>query len=250
MIPFTKLHGIGNDYIYINAIKHPVKNPKKIAIEMSNRHFGVGSDGLILILPSKKADFKMRMFNADGSEAEMCGNGVRCVAKYVHDHGIAVHCRSPQGRGRRPAGRGVGCVAPCLGKVHGRGVAAHQKDPAALVTGRELGVFGPASVAGLAATQDVAVAADWVLERGFALAGLDCGGCGKASCAELAQAIVAGQARPQECVAQVPAVRVRCGGRDLALGPFVERLVQATLRGLLSELKGYVPGQPVRIEME
>jgi molybdopterin-guanine dinucleotide biosynthesis protein B len=126
----------------------------------------------------------------------------------------------------------------------------HGEDPAALVTGRELGVFGPASVAGLAATQDVAVAADWVLERGFALAGLDCGGCGKASCAELAQAIVAGQARPQECVAQVPAVRVRCGGRDLALGPFVERLVQATLRGLLAELKGYVPGQPVRIEME
>lgn len=86
MIPFTKLHGIGNDYIYINAIKHPVKNPKKLAIAMSNRHFGVGSDGLILILPSQKADFRMRMFNADGSEAEMCGNGIRAFAKYVYDH--------------------------------------------------------------------------------------------------------------------------------------------------------------------
>ncbi|BDV00352.1 molybdopterin-guanine dinucleotide biosynthesis protein MobB [Thermodesulfomicrobium sp. WS] len=124
------------------------------------------------------------------------------------------------------------------------------EDPAALVTGRELGVFGPAPVAGLAATQDVAVVADWVLERGFVLAGLDCGGCGKASCAELAQAIVVGQAQPQDCVAQSSAVRVRCGDRDLALGPFVERLVRATVQGLLSELKGYVPGLPVRIEME
>ena len=88
MIPFTKLHGIGNDYIYINAIKHSVKNPKKLAIAMSNRNFGVGSDGLILILPSGKADFTMRMFNADGSEAEMCGNGIRGFAKYVYDHGL------------------------------------------------------------------------------------------------------------------------------------------------------------------
>ena len=88
MIPFTKLHGIGNDYIYINAIKHPVENPKKLAIAMSNRNFGVGSDGLILILPSDKADFTMRMFNADGSEAEMCGNGIRGFAKYVYDHGL------------------------------------------------------------------------------------------------------------------------------------------------------------------
>ncbi|HQL44452.1 MAG TPA: diaminopimelate epimerase [Spirochaetota bacterium] len=87
-MPFTKLHGIGNDYIYINAIKHPVENPKKLAIAMSNRNFGVGSDGLILILPSGKADFTMRMFNADGSEAEMCGNGIRGFAKYVYDHGL------------------------------------------------------------------------------------------------------------------------------------------------------------------
>jgi len=88
MIPFAKLHGIGNDYIYINAIKHPVENPKKLAIAMSNRNFGVGSDGLILILPSGNADFTMRMFNADGSEAEMCGNGIRGFAKYVYDHGL------------------------------------------------------------------------------------------------------------------------------------------------------------------
>lgn len=88
MIPFTKLHGIGNDYIYINAIQHPVKNPRKLAIAMSNRNFGVGSDGLILILPSEKADFRMRMFNADGSEAEMCGNGIRGFAKYVYDRGM------------------------------------------------------------------------------------------------------------------------------------------------------------------
>ncbi|HRV15943.1 MAG TPA: diaminopimelate epimerase, partial [Spirochaetota bacterium] len=87
-MPFTKLHGIGNDYIYINAIKHSVKNPKKLAIAMSNRNFGVGSDGLILILPSDKADFTMRMFNADGSEAEMCGNGIRGFAKYVYDHNL------------------------------------------------------------------------------------------------------------------------------------------------------------------
>lgn len=86
MIPFTKLHGIGNDYVYINAIKYSVKNPRKLAIAMSDRHFGVGSDGLILILPSKRADFRMRMFNADGSEAEMCGNGIRAFAKYVYDH--------------------------------------------------------------------------------------------------------------------------------------------------------------------
>ncbi|MCX8123683.1 MAG: diaminopimelate epimerase [Spirochaetes bacterium] len=85
-MPFTKLHGIGNDYIYINAIQHPIKNPKKLAQAMSNRHFGVGADGLILILPSQKADFRMRMFNADGSEAEMCGNGIRAFAKYVYDH--------------------------------------------------------------------------------------------------------------------------------------------------------------------
>src|ERR1700732_4489537 len=87
---FTKMHGIGNDYVYVNTFdQKPPANPSKLAIAISDRHFGVGSDGLILIGPSEMADARMRMFNADGSESEMCGNGVRCVAKYVHDHGIA-----------------------------------------------------------------------------------------------------------------------------------------------------------------
>ena len=88
MIKFTKLHGIGNDYLYIDARKIPVRNPEKLAVQMSDRHFGAGADGLILILRSSKADFAMRMFNADGSEAEMCGNGIRGLAKYVYDHGL------------------------------------------------------------------------------------------------------------------------------------------------------------------
>ena len=85
---FTKMHGIGNDYIYVNCFEEEVKEPAKLAPIISDRHFGVGSDGLILILPSKVADCKMRIFNADGSEAQMCGNGIRCVAKYVYDHRI------------------------------------------------------------------------------------------------------------------------------------------------------------------
>jgi diaminopimelate epimerase len=88
MIPFTKMHGTGNDYIYVDAIERPIDEPAKLSIVMSNRHFGVGSDGLILVLPSDKGDFRMRMFNADGSEAEMCGNGIRCFAKYVYDRGL------------------------------------------------------------------------------------------------------------------------------------------------------------------
>lgn len=86
---FTKMHGIGNDYLYVNGFEEKVGNPAQLSRRMSDRHFGVGADGLILILPSEKADVRMRMFNADGSEAEMCGNGVRCVAKYAFDHGIS-----------------------------------------------------------------------------------------------------------------------------------------------------------------
>jgi len=87
---FTKMHGIGNDYVYIDCVRNaPPADPEALSRSISNRHFGVGSDGLILICPSEKADARMRMFNADGSESEMCGNGLRCVAKYVHDHGIA-----------------------------------------------------------------------------------------------------------------------------------------------------------------
>lgn len=87
---FTKMHGIGNDYIYVDCITQPPpRDPVTLAKKVSDRHFGIGGDGLILICPSERADARMRMFNADGSEAEMCGNGIRCVAKYVHDHGLA-----------------------------------------------------------------------------------------------------------------------------------------------------------------
>ncbi|MGN0465960.1 MAG: diaminopimelate epimerase [Lachnospiraceae bacterium] len=85
---FTKMHGCGNDYVYINCFEEEVKNPKELAIKVSNRNFGVGSDGLILICPSDKADFRMDMYNADGSQSEMCGNGIRCVGKYVYDYGL------------------------------------------------------------------------------------------------------------------------------------------------------------------
>ena len=85
---FTKMHGLGNDYIFVNCFEENVKEPKALAKKMSARHFGVGSDGLVLIMPSEKADFRMRIFNPDGSEAEMCGNAVRCVAKYVRDRNM------------------------------------------------------------------------------------------------------------------------------------------------------------------
>ncbi|RKY13832.1 MAG: diaminopimelate epimerase [Planctomycetota bacterium] len=86
---FTKMHGLGNDYVYVNCFSETVGNPRDLAVAVSNRHFGIGSDGLILICPSDIADAKMRMFNADGSEAQMCGNGIRCVGKYVYDHNLA-----------------------------------------------------------------------------------------------------------------------------------------------------------------
>ena len=88
---FTKMHGLGNDYVYVNCFNETVNDPAQTAIAVSNRHFGIGADGLILICPSEIADVKMRMFNADGSEAQMCGNGIRCVAKYVYDHNLARH---------------------------------------------------------------------------------------------------------------------------------------------------------------
>ena len=85
---FTKMQGLGNDYVYVNCFEEAVENPSELAIRVSDRHFGVGSDGLILIRPSDKADFWMDMYNADGSSSQMCGNGIRCVAKYVHDRGL------------------------------------------------------------------------------------------------------------------------------------------------------------------
>ena len=83
---FTKMHGCGNDYVYVNLFEEKLEDPASVSIKVSDRHFGIGSDGLITIGPSDKADFRMHIYNADGSEAEMCGNGIRCVAKYVYDH--------------------------------------------------------------------------------------------------------------------------------------------------------------------
>ena len=83
---FTKMHGCGNEYVYVNLFEEQLDNPAEVSIKVSDRHFGIGSDGLITIGPSDKADFRMHIYNADGSEAEMCGNGIRCVAKYVYDH--------------------------------------------------------------------------------------------------------------------------------------------------------------------
>ena len=87
---FTKMQGCGNDYVYVDCFaQKPPHNPAALSVKIADRHFGIGGDGLILICPSEKADARMRMFNSDGSESEMCGNGIRCVAKYVYDHGIA-----------------------------------------------------------------------------------------------------------------------------------------------------------------
>ncbi len=85
---FTKMHGIGNDYIYFNTFEQDIENPEELSRKLSDRRFGIGGDGIILICPSNIADAKMRIFNEDGSEAKMCGNGIRCVAKYVYDYGI------------------------------------------------------------------------------------------------------------------------------------------------------------------
>ncbi|MDR1122348.1 MAG: diaminopimelate epimerase [Dysgonamonadaceae bacterium] len=85
---FTKMHGAGNDYVYVNCLEEEIAYPEKIAIYVSDRHKGIGSDGLVLIMPSETCDFRMRMFNSDGSEAQMCGNASRCVGKYVYDNGL------------------------------------------------------------------------------------------------------------------------------------------------------------------
>ena len=88
MLKFTKMHGLGNDYVYMDAINQNIENREELARFVSDRHFGIGSDGLILICSSEVADFKMQMFNSDGTEAEMCGNGIRCVGKFVYDKGL------------------------------------------------------------------------------------------------------------------------------------------------------------------
>ncbi len=88
-LKFTKMHGCGNDYIYFNCFEQPVENPEALSIRLSDRHFGIGGDGIILICPSDKADAQMRMYNADGSEGKMCGNATRCIGKYMYERGIA-----------------------------------------------------------------------------------------------------------------------------------------------------------------
>lgn len=88
MVQFTKMHGCGNDYVYVNAFREKIKNPEQLAIKVSHRRFGIGSDGLIMICPTSQADVEMKMYNSDGSMSEMCGNGIRCVAKYAVDFGI------------------------------------------------------------------------------------------------------------------------------------------------------------------
>ena len=85
---FTKMHGLGNDYIYVNCFEEKIEDPSALSIRLSDRHFGIGSDGLILISPAENADCRMTLYNADGSRAKMCGNGIRCVGKYVYDHGM------------------------------------------------------------------------------------------------------------------------------------------------------------------
>ncbi|MBL8798283.1 MAG: diaminopimelate epimerase [Planctomycetia bacterium] len=105
---FTKMHGCGNDYVYVDCFAQPMpQDPPALSRAVSDRNFGIGSDGLILICPSDKADARMRMYNSDGSESEMCGNGVRCIAKYVYDHGIA---RKPQIK--LETGRGILTLIP------------------------------------------------------------------------------------------------------------------------------------------
>lgn len=88
ILEFTKMHGIGNDYIYFDAIRQQIPDPAGLAVKLSDRHFGIGSDGLVLICPSERADFMMDMYNADGSRGKMCGNAIRCVAKYVYERGL------------------------------------------------------------------------------------------------------------------------------------------------------------------
>src|SRR3977135_3021581 len=88
-VAFTKMHGIGNDYVYVDCFEQSVPNPREVARRISPRRTAIGSDGLILIHRSPNADARMEMYNADGSRGEMCGNGIRCVAKYVYDHGLA-----------------------------------------------------------------------------------------------------------------------------------------------------------------
>ena len=139
---FTKMHGIGNDYVYVDGFKERVDDPAALAVKVADRHFGVGGDGLILILPSDQADVRMRMFNADGSEAEMCGNGVRCVAKYSFDHKLTAN--NPM---RVETGRGVLSIALDLADGMVRTATVNMGEPIldlpAIPVDREKVIAGP-----------------------------------------------------------------------------------------------------------
>jgi len=124
VMKFTKMHGIGNDYVYVNGFDEQVPDPADVARRVADRHFGVGGDGLILILPSDKADVRMRMFNADGSESEMCGNGVRCVAKYAYDRRLTRN--NPM---RVETGRGVLTLALKVVEGKAREVTVNMGEP-------------------------------------------------------------------------------------------------------------------------
>ena len=127
---FTKMQGIGNDYVYVNCFEEKVEDPAALAKFVSDRHFGIGSDGLILIKPSKNADFTMDMYNADGSQGEMCGNGIRCVAKYVYDKGLTdqqqISIETLAGISGSDGGGRKGRSCPC---GYGRAGADRRKDP-------------------------------------------------------------------------------------------------------------------------
>ena len=110
LIRFTKMHGLGNDDIYVNTMAYPIEEPERLSIAWSKPHFGIGSDGLVLIGSSEKADFSMRIFNADGSEAMMCGNASRCIGKYVYEEGLTLKTTAdkPSDEPRGGGDRGYG----------------------------------------------------------------------------------------------------------------------------------------------
>jgi len=123
-LKFTKMQGVGNDYIYVNGFTQHIENPSQLAIKLSNRNFGIGSDGLVLILPSKIADFRMQMFNSDGSEAEMCGNASRCVGKYIYDNDLTTEKEMTL-----ETGAGVKYITLLDGDKKGRKVTVDMGEP-------------------------------------------------------------------------------------------------------------------------
>lgn len=180
---FTKMHGIGNDYVYVNCLRETVADPARTARFVSDRHFGIGSDGLILIKPSDAADFEMEMYNADGSQGAMCGNGIRCVAKYVYDYGLTdrTHISIATGSGikyldlqvedgkvslvtvdmgapelvpeRIPVDVSLaGAAAPGAGEVQGASEAGSEKSPADVSLAEASCSRAPCAVVGLPVT--------------------------------------------------------------------------------------------------